>query len=201
MYRFQPSSHLSGPSSLGPKYQYKCPWCHFVVYREDDIVEHFYDSSTCQGFNTAKQLLLQTLPVDDRESHFERKYQANQRAAQPDLPPCRPGVFRAWLEDWEEELLIDQDDPLAPRKLVAKYEGLVVVDIHNKEEGGPLQISSTTADYFPMKGWCVIAHSPTERQRFLCGGKAILEGVVEASKRGLNKGLVVIASKEEDDGR
>ena len=41
--------------------------------------------------------------------------------------PAAKHIFRAWVEDWEKKLLL-QNDPVAEAQLLEKYKGLVFVD-------------------------------------------------------------------------
>ena len=45
--------------------------------------------------------------------------------------PVHTRVFRAWVEDWEKEIL-RKDDCVAEAKLLEKYKGLVFFDPDNE---------------------------------------------------------------------
>ena len=44
--------------------------------------------------------------------------------------PAARRIFHAWLEDWEEEMLL-QNDPVAEAQLLEKYKNLVFHDPDN----------------------------------------------------------------------
>ena len=74
--------------------------------------------------------------------------------------PAANRIFRAWIEDWETELLM-KNDPVAEAQLLEKYKGLVFVDpnygttytIHDKN----LEFQRRNRRQNIDGGWTVIA--------------------------------------------
>ena len=72
-------------------------------------------------------------------------------------------IFRAWIEDWEKDLLQD-NDCVAEAKILEKYKNLVFYDpdtelTYTTDDGG-LEFHRKDRKRNIDKGWAVIANDP-----------------------------------------